>query len=28
MEMRPVIKRKATFAEKLQGKKDEYEQVP
>ena len=28
MEMRPVIKRKATFAEKLQGKKDEYEQIP
>ena len=28
MEMRPTIKRKATTAEKLQGKKDEYEQTP
>jgi len=25
MEMRPTLKRKATTAEKLQGKKDEYE---
>lgn len=28
MEMRPNIKRKATIAEKLRGKKDEYKQVP
>lgn len=28
MEMRPILKRKATTAEKLQGKKDEYKQVP
>ena len=28
MEMRPTLKRKATTAEKLRGKKDEYEQVP
>ena len=28
MEMRPTLKRKATTAEKLQGKKDEYKQVP
>jgi len=25
MEMRPVLKRKATFSEKLRGKKDEYD---
>jgi len=28
MEMRPTLKRRATIAEKLQGKKDEYKQVP
>ena len=28
MEMRPTLKRKVTTAEKLQGKKDEYEQTP
>jgi len=28
MEMRPILKRKVTTAEKLRGKKDEYKQVP
>jgi hypothetical protein len=28
MEMRPTLKRKATKAEKLRGKKDEYIQTP